>query len=234
MPRTQLTLRASLAAALGLVAFTGCASDSITGSARNAVTLSFAAPSGTASASLGSNIPITRNGHTLDITSAALNISKVELHSTVGQSETECNDHRDCGALSATPLVVTLGPTGAIVTVTTAIVPPGTYREIELKVASVRLVGTYDGKAFDVVVPVNVEREMEFNPPVSVGGAGDAARNITIAVPFTTWFMNADGSLVDPSRLATDATLRAYVASRVRASFHAFRDDDHDSDDDDH
>jgi hypothetical protein len=232
MSHTHYRLGAGLVAALGLSAIAACSSDSITAAGSSAVTLSFATR--TSSTASFAGIPITNNGHTLDITSATLNISKVELHSTKGETESECDDDHDCGPLASQPLVVTLSPTGALVTVNTTVVPAGTYREIEIKVGSVRLVGTYDGRAFDVVVPINVEREMEFQPPVTVGGADDPARNITIAVPFTTWFTNADGSLVDPARLATDATLRATVASRVHASFRAFRDDDHDSDDDDH
>ncbi len=234
MSASSHTLRAGALLALALVTLVGCsASDSMTANGRSAVTLSFAPRAATSAASY-SAIPITRNGHTLDITSATLNISKVELHSTTGEHEMECEHDAGCGNLATTPLVVNLTPDGAAVTVSTGIVPEGTYREIELKLASVRLVGTYDGHAFDVVVPVNVEREMEFQPPVTIGGANDPARNITIAVPFTDWFTNADGSLVDPARLMTDSSLRDAVINRVRASFHAFRDDDHDMDDDDH
>ena len=235
------TLRAGVVAAVALTSLAACSSsDSLAANGRRSVSLSFA-PQGAAAtadrvpsgASL-SAVPITSNGHTLDLTSVALNISRVELHTVdKGETETECDDGHGCGAVASTPLVVTLTPTGAVVTVATALVPPGTYREIEVKVSSVRLVGTYDAKAFDVVVPVNVKREMEFNPPVTVGGASDGARNITIAVPLTTWLKNADGSLIDPARLATDESLRASVASRIKASFRAFRDDNHNNRDDD-
>ena len=183
---------------------------------------------------LAAAVPITNGGHTLDLTSAALNISKVELHSTTsGEMETECDDGHGCGVVASTPLVVTLTPTGAVVTVATAIVPAGTYKEIGVKVSSVRLVGTYDAKAFDVVVPVNIEREMEFKPPVTIGGSSDVARNITIAVPLTNWLRNPDGTLVDPAKLATDSSVRAAVVSRIRASLRAFRDDNHNNRDDD-
>ena len=229
-----------LSALVAVTALAACSSSDSMVNGRSAVTLSFTPQGSTASADLlptgvpASAVPITNNGHTLDLTSAALNISKVELHTAgKGEMETECDDGHGCGAIASTPLVVTLSPTGAVVTVATAIVPAGTYREIGVKVSSVRLVGTYDTRAFDIVVPVNVEREMEFKPPVTVGGSTDAARNITIAVPLTTWLTNADGTLIDPAKLATDASLRASVAARIRASLRAFRDDNHNSRDDD-
>ena len=234
------TIRAGVAAAIALASLACAGSDSLTANGRRSVSLSFA-PQGTSASgdrvpagASATAVPITSGGHTLDLTSAALHFSKVELHTVdKGDVETECDDDHGCGAVASTPLVVNLTPTGAVVTVATALVPAGTYREIEVKIASVRLAGTYDARAFDVVIPVNVEREMEFNPPVSVGGASDVTRNITIAVPLTTWLKNADGSLIDPSRLATDASLRATVASRIRASLRAFRDDNHNNRDDD-
>lgn len=234
------TLRAGTVGALALAALTACSSSDSMINGRSAVSLSFAPQSGGAAADrvpsgiFAAAVPITNGGNTLDLTSAELNISKVELHSVNGgDMETECDDGKGCGSVASTPLVVTLTPTGAVVTVATAIVPAGTYREIGVKVASVRLVGTYNTKAFDVVVPVNVEREIEFKPPVTIGGASDVARNITIAVPLTAWLTNADGSLIDPSKLATDASLRATVVSRIRASLRAFRDDNRNNRDDD-
>ena len=168
-----------------------------------------------------------------------LGITKVELHSVAkGQMENEgCDDGHGCGAVLATPVQVTLSATGGVVTAGVGLVPPGTYREIGVKIGTVRLVGTYDTKAFDVTLPVNVEREMEFKPPVTVGGASDPQRNVTIAVPLSTWLTNPDGTLVDPAKLATDATLRATVAQRIRASLRAYRDDnknDRDDDNDEH
>ena len=235
------TLRAGTIAALALTALTACSSSDSLTNGRSTMSLSFAPQGASATADRApvgvsaSASPITSGGHTLDLTSAAINISKVELHTADrgDMDNNECDEGKGCGTVANTPLVVTLTPTGAVVTVATAIVPAGTYREIGVKVASVRLVGTYDTKAFDVVVPVNVEREMEFKPPVTIGGATDVSRNITIAVPLTTWLTNGDGTLVDPSTLATDASARAAVASRIRATLRAFRDDNRNNKDDD-
>ncbi len=227
--------RLSALAALTLASMTACsASDSMSAQAGRSLSLSFTSQTSASSAPSASLIPITSNGHTLDVTTVELNISNVELHDTQrGEIDSECEHHAGCGVVASSPLVVTLTSTNAMVTVTTALVPPGTYREIGLKVASVHLVGTYDAKAFDVTVPVNVEREMEFNPPVIIGSATDTQRNVTVAVPISVWFSSADGSLVNPASLATDASMRAAVTQRIRASFRAFRDDNRNSRDDD-
>lgn len=233
--------RASAVGVVAMGALAACsASDTMTNS-HSAMSLSFAAQGATSSSASvsASSIPVTTGGHTLDLTTVTLGITKVELHDvTKGEMENEgCDDGHGCGAVVATPVDVTLSATGGVVTASTGLVPPGTYREIAVKVGTVRLVGTYDSKAFDVLLPVNVEREMEFKPPVTVGGATDPARNVTIAVPLSTWLTNSDGTLVDPAKLATDASLRAAVAQRIRASLKAFRDDnknDKDDDNDEH
>ena len=233
--------RVSAVGVVAMGALAACsASDSMTNS-RSAMSLSFAAQGASSSSASvsASSIPVTTGGHTLDLTAVTLGITKVEQHNvTKGEMENEgCDDGHGCGAVVPTPVEVTLSATGGVVTAGTTLVPPGTYREIGVKVGTVRLVGTYDSKAFDVTLPVNVEREMEFKPPVTVGGASDPARNVTIAVPLSTWLKNADGTLVDPAKLATDASLRAAVAQRIRASLKAFRDDnknDLDDDNDEH
>jgi hypothetical protein len=234
----SLTPRAALGAAIALSAILGCsASDSTRAGAGGTLSLSFASTSTAASANVAAAlVPITSGGHTLDLTKVELNLSKVELHSTQHgelEEEVECEHSSGCGVIAGSPLVVTLSPTSAVVTVTTALVPPGTYREIEVKVSSVHLVGTFDAKAFDVVIPVNVKNELEFRPPVTIGDETDTQRNVTIAVSLAPWLTNPDGSLIDPAKISTDPVLRASIAQRIRATFRAFRDDNRNNRDDD-
>jgi hypothetical protein len=228
---------ARLLVALAAASIVGCsASDATSTSAASSVKLSFITqdPSTAASDVSLSTAPVTSGGHTLDITSVALNISRVELHTAQHlEMITECEHQTDCGLIDGSPLMVTLTPTPSLVTVTTAIVPPGDYREIGIKFASVRLVGTFDGKPFDVVVNVGAEREMEFDPPVTIGGASDTQRNITIIAPVTTWLTNSDGTLVNPAQLGITPGLQAGVENRIRASLRAFRDDNENGRDDD-
>ena len=109
-------------------------------------------------------------------------------------------------------------------------IPAGTYREFEIRVTQVELVGTYDGKAFDVTVPVRTKTELEFSTPLVV--TADQPAQLTINVPVNNWLVNSDGSLVDPSKLTTTPSLLSQIKVRIMHSFHAFEDRDHDGHDD--
>ncbi len=224
------------AIAVAILAAASACGDLLTAGGRAPLALSFANRSSTARSSLGpsaSLIPITSGGHTLDLSAVALSVSKLELETASGiELEFGCREDKGCSTLLAAPLEVDLNMNGGVVTVKNSVIPAGSYRNIEIKFSSVRLRGTYDSQPFDVLVPVNVEREMEFNPPLTVGGT--STTNLTIEVSTISWLRNADGSLVDPRRLAVDPVLRAQIASRIRASLRAFRDDDRDDRDDDH
>lgn len=237
-PHRVLAL-SSIAAAL---AVTGCSSSDSTGTNANAaLQLSIFTPAAVGSSaslmSTGADFTVITSGtHTLDLSSAALDLSAVEVHTATGveiENESECEHKTACDPIVGAPITVTLAPTGSTVSVTSALVPEGTYREIELKIASVRLVGTFDGSAFDVTVPLNVKVKQEFNPPVQVGGTGTAS-NVTLDVPVLDWLRNADGTLVDPRELATSTTLQQQLVQRIKSSMKAFRDDDHNGGDDDH
>ena len=55
---------------------------------------------------------------------------------------------------------------------------------------------------------------------------------ITINVAVGTWLVNADGSLIDPTKLTTNASLLAQLKVRIARSLRAFEDRDHDGRDD--
>lgn len=197
-------------------------------------------------------VPLTSGGHTLNITQATLTITRVELKQATtdacagdnetgddnivsASSSTTSDAHGDgdtdaCEELKAGPLSVDLPLNGGITTLPANAIPAGTFREIELRVSTARVVGTFDGTPFDVTVPVNTRGEIEFATPLVV--ADGTPTSVTINVPVGGWLTNADGSLVDPSKISSDATLLAQVRSRIIASFHAFEDEDHDGHDD--
>lgn len=120
---------------------------------------------------------------------------------------------------------------GTVITPLDHSVPAGRYEEIEIDISSVRLVGTADGEAFDVLVPVDIELEMDFDPSMEV--AGDEVFNITISVDPIAWLDNGDGTYIDPRDLATDGALLNQVRQRMAVSFDAFEDSDHDADSED-
>ena len=227
-------------AILTLGTLSACSNDSTgLGSGKNQLAFTTGA-SASANATL-SVVPVTSGGHTLDLTAVTLTISRAELKRTktdvCPSDEDEDDDHpsqigstEQCGELKIGPTTVALPLNGSLATLPANAIPAGTFREFELRVSQVELKGTFDGVAFDVMLPVKVKREIEFDTPLVV--TSDTPTAITVNVPVNGWLMNADGSLIDPSKILASPALTAQVKSRVAASFRAFEDRDHDGRDD--
>jgi hypothetical protein len=235
------------AVAIGVSAIAACSSSTDVGA--NAPTqLSFTTSSPSAANGSAAIVPITNGGHTLDLTQATLTIARAELKSVAGdecrgEDENEADSDRggdhgdgtstnteDCAEVKVGPTSIDLPLTGTLVTVPANAIPAGTFRELELRVSSVHLRGTFDTKAFDVTLPVDARGEIEFATPLVV--TNGTPTSITINVPVNTWLVNADGSLIDPNAIATSPSLMSTIQSRIAASLRAFEDEDHDGRDD--
>ena len=229
-----------LAALAAVVALAACSSDSSLspGTSSNIAFTTGAGGVGGASAAM---VPVTVGGHTLDLSTVSLTISRAELKraqsdACPGDSEGD-DDHpsntastQSCGELKVGPFTVNLPLTGGMVNLPANSIPAGTFREFELRVTTVELKGTFDGKAFDDTLSVRLHVENEFSTPLVV--TADSAVAITVNVPVNNWLTASDGSLIDPTKLSTNATLAAQVRNRIAASFRAFEDRDHDGHDD--
>jgi hypothetical protein len=199
----------------------------------------------TTGAALGANadaVPITANGHTLSLTAMTLTVSRVELKPAVsavcagetdgggsgdGQSTTAPDE---CDEMKIGPTTIDVPLDGSVVTLPADAIPAGTYQGLELRLAFVRLQGTFDGKSFDVTVATPVRGEIQFTTPIVVtAGTGTS---ITVTVPVAKWLTNADGSLVDPSQLNSNPALLTPFIGRIASLFHAFEDENHDGHDD--
>lgn len=242
MHRTLPKLQWSALIAISLAA--ACSSDT-TGANASGNQLGFAV-----SHSLGASAdaaPVTVGGHTLNLAAVTITVSRAELKpsaSVVCSDEQGDNDlapsfdggvtttstSDGCGEMKIGPTTIDVPLDGSVVTVPADAIPAGTFGELELRLAFVRLQGTFDGKAFDVTVATPIRGDIQFTTPLTVKEG--AATSITVTVPITTLLTNADGSLVDPSQLNTNATLRNAFLSRLAMSFHAFEDDNHDGRDD--
>jgi hypothetical protein len=197
--------------------------------------------SATADAALNT-VPVTNGGHTLDLAAATLTVTRAELKRAKtdvcpSDEDEDDDDHppqtastENCGELKIGPTTVDLPLTGTLTTLPANTIPAGTFREFELRISQVELKGTFDGKAFDVVLPVRVKTEIEFATPFVV--TAGAPTLITVNVPVNTWLVNANGSLVDPSTILTSPSAMALIKSRIAASLRAFEDRDHDGHDD--
>lgn len=234
---------------VAMLAFTtvvAACSDS-TSAKTSASTLGFT--TGSQSSASADAAPITVNGHTLTLSAVTLTVSRAELKpaaSALCADDTGADDDQgpggassgdnhqgesdDCGEMKIGPTTIDLPLDGSVVTIPADVIPAGTFQQLELRLAFVRLQGTFDGKTFDVTLSAPIRGDIQFTTPVVV--TAGTATSITVTVPVATWFTNADGSLVDPSQLNTNTTLRNQLLSRIASSFHAFEDDNHDGRDD--
>lgn len=223
---------------------TGCDDLGFDGGTTEPVSVSFATSfSGTSASSLQLAPPITDGTHTLDIQGVTLNLDELVLERDEdeadgdsdsenfdGDSDSEGDSDSDGPGnehFGSGPISIDLPLDGTVVTEITTLVPSGRYEEVEMDIASVRLVGTYDAEPFDVVVPLDLELEVEFEPALDV----QDELNLTVALDVGAWLREADGSLIDPRALTTDAALRTRLMQRIALSLDAFEDSDHDGDD---
>jgi|SRR5581483_7484871 len=231
--------RLALGAALVSGALIGGCSDSTSVGSGAGSQLGFTTGASASSASADVALaaaPITKNGHTLDLKQVTVVIDRAQLKRQVEHGCSGDDDDKNhtsfesCAPARIGPTMVDLPLDGSVTTVPANVLPAGTFREIELRITMARLVGTFDGQAFDVTLPINAHTEIEFTTPLVV--TDSTPTSITINLPVQQWLTNSDGSLVDPRQLLTNDALLAQVKARIAASLHAFEDRDHDGKDD--
>lgn len=164
-----------------------------------------------------------------------------------GDDDAEVQD--GCAEVEVGPSLLDLPLDASTKTNVTAAVPAGTYRALELRIgpissgnrrsmeflaahpdfknASVRVEGTFNGKAFVFMSPIDARIETLFSTPLTVDASSP---NVTVAIDITNWFSDGNGGTLDPGNSANASRISANIAS----SFHAFEDDDHDGHDDHH
>jgi hypothetical protein len=206
------------------------------------VTLSFAVEPRTGLAGMVAQdgLTLAAAADVLVLDAVTLNVDEVVLEREDGDGgvdsdgDSELDSDSDHGAnekFVVDGASIALPMDGSVITPLSEPVPAGLYEEIEVDIASIRLVGTADGESFDETIAVDLELEMEFEPPTEV--TGDEVFNITISVDPLAWLDNGDGTFIDPRDLAGDPTLLNLVRQRMATSFEAFEDSDHDADSED-
>lgn len=197
-------------------------------------------------------LSITDGTHTIVITEAKLVLRNIELERADGKSACSTGtpgEHHDdgCEEVHAGAQVVALPLDGTTSVAINASIAAGTYDKAELKVhklgsdaadaaiiadspdlkdASVKVVGTYDGTAFTYIGDAEAEQEFEINPALVVAD-GAASTGITMSVDAATWFA-WNGSLIDPSTANKGGVHEELVDHAIKASLRTFEDDDHD------
>ena len=246
---------ASLRGLAIVTAFGGVAACSATSSLsanRRTVSLSFASSSSTKTspsvqASSFRIAPdlVVGTSNELVIKRVQVVLEAIELSHTAGAT-CQGGGELECEELERPPILVDIPLVAGAKTQLSVPVPEGTYSKLEadLKVPenedgasaflaanpdfrdkSVRVEGTYNGTPFVYTAAISAGIEMAFNPPLVVTGTSS---NITVGVDVSKWFTNSSGAALDPSSSANADT----IASNIRASFRAFKDDNEDGKDD--
>jgi hypothetical protein len=203
------------------------------------------------------DITVALGSSSLVITKAQLVARRIELapvSATACAGTTESGDddaevEDGCAEVEVGPSLLDLPLDASTKTNVTAAVPAGTYRALELRIgpissgnrrskeflaahpdfkdASIRVEGTFNGKSFVFMSPVDARIETSFSTPLTVDASSS---NVTVAIDITNWFSDGNGGTLDPGNRANASRISANIAS----SFHAFEDDDHDGHDDHH
>jgi hypothetical protein len=171
-----------------------------------------------------------------------------------GDDSTHVDDDK-CAELELAPTAVSLPLDSTVTTALNVTVAPGSYSALEAKVRpietnhglfgpgtaafiaahpdlvgiSVRVEGTFNGKAFTWTGSPRAELQIKFDSSLVVA---DSASNITMHVDVAKWFKTNSGALIDPATALDGRSNANLVARNIRDSIHAFRDDDHDGHDD--
>ncbi len=202
-------------------------------------------------------LALTAATDSLVITKAQVVLARLELQragATCTSTESAGDDQKSdssCAELELAPSIVSLAVNGAVTQALNSSVPSGTYTAFEAKIravearksastaflaahpefvgASVRVEGTFNGKAFTYTGAPEAELEGLFSPPLVADSTG---ANITINVDLANWFRTSGGTLVDPTTANAGGTNASLVSGNISRSFKAFRDDNHDGHDD--
>ena len=242
----------SVGAPAALLVLAAACSDSLAPSGRRALVLSFSTAASTTGAptSRAAGPGLVVGGGAADsitIDTAQVVLREIELEATDGScapgSELGDGDGDGCGALKLGPMLVQLPLGAGVGSSLAAIVPTGSYREVEFELhpvgddsrdvafaaahpeladVSVRVTGTYRGARFVYTSRVSAEQKLEFSPPVVVDGVGASA---TVRVDVASWFRDASGAAIAPT-----AANASRIEDRIRTSFRASADDDRDGD----
>lgn len=161
------------------------------------------------------------------------------------------DDDLECPTIKVGPYLVDMPVTGADGGRVSVLVPEGTYSKVRLTIhkvsssdsadlvfrqtnpdfrdISVRLEGTYNGKAFIFTNDVNAQIDVPLTSPLAIKAGGD---NVTVSLDLAPWFVNAAGGLYNPAEANVPGLVRAKVQNAIRFAFRAFRDANRDGKED--
>lgn len=248
MPRSVL---ASVALATTALAACDAGGPSTQAQVSFSVATQPAAPSSAAGTSATTET-FTDGGNTLVVNRVQLVLREVELKRV---ETTSCGDSGGdgCERLELGPILLDL-PLGAggVAHSFTVPVEAGSYDEVEFEIhqpsddnagdaafiqahpefanVSIRVGGTFNGVEFSYTSDLSAEEELGLSPPLVLAESGTA--DLTLMVDLDRWFRDGAGLLVDPATANAGLANQGLVEGNIRATLHAFEDENHDGMDD--
>jgi hypothetical protein len=244
-----------LASILAAVLVMAACGDSTGPAAGTSVSLTFASdvPSGPALApglaAAPARAPITDGVNTLDVTSVKVVLKRIELKSA---EVADCNvepQPAGCEDFRSDPVLVDVPVNGSTRQDVSIDLPAGTYDEVKFDIhevtasdgafltanptmanRSIVVEGTYNGDPFFFETNMSQEQTFMLVPSLVVGDGG-VATNVTIRFDVSTWFVDAQGDLFDPSTASTGEPNESVAEENIQNSIKAFEDRDKDGDD---
>jgi hypothetical protein len=162
------------------------------------------------------------------------------------------DDDDDCPTIRVGPFLVNVPVSGTDGGRVAVEVPAGTYSAVRFDIhkvsssdsadrafrvanpdfrdISIRLEGTFNGRAFTFVSDVNAKLDVPLTKPLTIGEGGD---DVTVTIDMTEWFVRPSGGLYSPAEGNSAGFVRAKIQNNIRNAFRAFRDKDRDGKDDD-
>lgn len=225
-----------------------------TGPGRPPVSLSFSTKSLVSSGAMSLtdaaayDVTVTGGGNTLVITRVQMVFKEIELKRSDADlcPDDAAGDSDACEELVLGPVLVELPLTTGVMTAASVSIPAGTYRELELQLhrpgndardqafrtanptfadTTIRVQGTYNGRAFVFTSRLDEEMELEFNPPLTIGESGG---NVTVQIDVASWFKSLSGAVIDPATANIGGLNEGIVKTNIKASFRSLEDDDRD------
>jgi hypothetical protein len=158
------------------------------------------------------------------------------------QTGDENVDHTDgCAEVTGGPLLIDIPLDNSVKPVLTVPLAAGTYTGLDIKIApadadettfnganptlvgkSVRVEGTFKGTPFVFTSPIRAAVESRFDPPLVIDAT---TRNATVNIDVAKWFLDSNGNAIDPTLAAPGNATQRQIENNIRASFHAFDDD---------
>ena len=160
--------------------------------------------------------------------------------------DADSDETADCPNLKLGPLLLDPPMTEGVVSTFSVDLPAGSYHELDMQIhkptsnssdaafvaanpdfagVSIKVAGTFNGLPFAFTTDLTAEVETEFATPIvlTVGGT----KSLTLQLDVRGWFVaQGGGALLNPITLSQQSRQR--VEQNIRASLHAFEDENQD------